>query len=82
MPPTMVMPEIALVIAISGECSECVTPCTQLLPVEEREREGERGRGGIRKNDIVIYTRYVAAQGATGKKVFKLVIRLTAQPSP
>lgn len=27
MPPTIVIPEMALVIAIRGECSACVTPC-------------------------------------------------------
>ena len=35
MPPTMVIPEIALVIAMRGLCSACVTPCTQLLPTQQ-----------------------------------------------
>ena len=33
-PPKIVMPEMALVMAINGECNACVTPATALEPTQ------------------------------------------------
>jgi hypothetical protein len=35
MPPTIVIPEIAFVMAMRGECRACVTPATQELPTQQ-----------------------------------------------